>query len=266
VTTQAATDRLATLIKSVWSVVGDARDATLPGVVAPDSHVEFVFHFGAPWRMRRVDEAQWVHQPLAFIYAQRYGALRFAGVGDVSVLAFRVTPRVAARILNRDLGELWDIAVPLHDLLGSVADELLATLSSLEAPQRARYLCAWIRRRLCDWDSEDWENERLFEQLMWSPESESIENAAKRLGWSARSLRRFVVRQTSLTPKEVQLAGRHLRACALLREAPTLDVTEIAGRVGFYDSAAFSHGFRERTGMTPLEFRGEAFAFYERHA
>jgi len=259
-------DPLSQLVKAVWSVAGDADEATLPGVVAPDSHVEFVFHFGAPWQMRRVNGPHWTRQPDAFIYAQRCGALRFTGAGEVSVLAFRVTPLVATRILNRRIDDLWDVAVPLRDLLGSEADRLLATLASLAAPQRANYLHKWIRGRLCDWDTEDWENESLFEQLMWHSTTASIEDTARRLGWSTRSLRRFVTRQTSLAPKEVQLAGRHLRACALLREAPTLDVTEIAGRVGFYDSAAFSHAFRERTGMTPREFRQEAFAFYERHA
>jgi AraC-like DNA-binding protein len=50
----------------------------------------------------------------------------------------------------------------------------------------------------------------------------------------------------------------------MLRERADLDVTEIAGRVGFYDHAAFTHSFRERMGLTPSQFRSETHAFYER--
>jgi hypothetical protein len=65
------------LVKGMWSISGAAEEAVLPGVVAPDSHVEFVFHLGQPWRMRREGETSWLDQPEAFVYAQSHGALRF---------------------------------------------------------------------------------------------------------------------------------------------------------------------------------------------
>ncbi|HEU5137436.1 MAG TPA: helix-turn-helix domain-containing protein [Steroidobacteraceae bacterium] len=258
--------RLSPLVKSIWSIAGDAAQATLPGVVAPDSHIEFVFHLGTPWRMRIANQQRWTSQPHAFIYAQRKGALRFEGEGPVSVVAFRVSPLVATRILKRSLEQHWDLAVPLHEFIGAEAEQMLAALSVRSSSEREVYLQAWISSRLADWDSEDWATERLLEHLMWHMTSVSVEEAAARLGWSTRSLRRHAEKHSSLSPKEVQLAGRHLRACALLREAPSLDITEIAGRVGFFDHAAFSHSFRERTGMTPSEFRRQDYAFYERHA
>jgi AraC-like DNA-binding protein len=66
----------------------------------------------------------------------------------------------------------------------------------------------------------------------------------RQLGWSERGLRRTFAQAAGLSPKDVQLAGRHLDACALLREHADLDITEIAGRVGFFDHAAFTHSFR----------------------
>jgi AraC-like DNA-binding protein len=242
------------------------KEAILPGVVAPDSHVEFVFHLGAPWQMRRVPAKHWIAQPSAFVYAQRNGALRFDGEGAISVLAFRVSPIVAARLLGRGLRDQWDEPVALQDLAGPSANALLEKLHRAAPANREGLMHAWIAQRLYDWDSEDWESERLLEQVMWHSTNESIEEAAKRLGWSARSLHRHFSRQMSLSPKDAQLAGRHLRACALLRERPDLDLTEIGGRVGFYDHAAFTHSFRERLGMAPREFRAEPCAFYERNA
>jgi AraC-like DNA-binding protein len=77
-------------------------------------------------------------------------------------------------------------------------------------------------------------------------------------------LRRILGERAGLSPKAVQLSGRMLGACALLREAPSLEITEIAGRVGFYDHAAFTHAFTSRIGLTPTQFRAEPIVLYER--
>ena len=105
---------------------------------------------------------------------------------------------------------------------------------------------------------------RLFSRVMWSLPSDGLAGLSRELGWSDRGLRRVINQATGLSPKDVQLAGRHLDACALLRERPELDITEIAGRVGFFDHAAFTHSFRKRLGMTPSQFCAESHAFYER--
>jgi AraC-like DNA-binding protein len=254
-----------TLVKSMWAIAGRAEESVLPGVIAPDSHVEFVFHLGTPWRMRYANTTKWVEQPRAFVYAQSHGALRFAGDGAVSVIAFRVSPIVAEKILGRPAADLWNQPIALEELLGTDVGRILDHLHGAKEGGRYELLSRWIERRLSGWSSEDWNAEYLFDQLMWNA-PDSIDSTAKKLGWSTRSLRRLFTGRAALSPKEVQLAGRHLQACALLRERPDLDVTEIAGRVGFFDHAAFTHSFRERLGLTPTEFRAERFAFYERRS
>jgi hypothetical protein len=47
------------LVKAMWSASGNADEAVLPGVIVPDSHVEFVFHLADPWRMRCANEPGW---------------------------------------------------------------------------------------------------------------------------------------------------------------------------------------------------------------
>jgi len=159
---------------------------------------------------------------------------------------------------------LWNLPVALSDLLGSEAQRLSASLERVSESERFARLGRWIDKRLEDWDNADWNTERLFDHFMWNAPAGRLADMAKRVGWSTRSLRRLFAENASLSPKDVQLAGRHLDACALLRERPELDITEIAGRVGFFDHAAFTHSFRERIGLTPTEFRSEAHAFYER--
>jgi AraC-like DNA-binding protein len=254
----------ASLVKGMWSVSGAATEAVLPGVVAPDSHVEFVFHLGQPWRMRREGESTWLRQPTAFVYAQSHGALRFEGEGQVSLVAFRLSPVVAAAVLGRCPADIWNEPVALGDLVGGRADALGEQLAQTSPKQRFAILEEWIEGRLGNWDSSDWSTHRLFDHVMWHARTSGLESLSRQLGWSTRGLRRVFARCAGLSPKEVQLAGRHLDACALLRERPDLDVTEIAGRTGFYDHAAFAHSFGKRLGMTPSRFRNESHAFYER--
>lgn len=261
--TVAPSDRTS-LVKAMWALSGTAEEAVLPGVVAPDSHVEFVFHLGEPWRMRREGSPSWISQPRAFVYAQSHGALRFQGEGPVSMVAFRLNPVVAAVVLGRPPTGLWDEPVALRELVGTQADALVEHLAGIPAHGRFALLQKWIERRLGNWDSSDWNTQRLFDHVMWNIQARDLETMSKQLGWSARGLRRVFAQHAGLSPKEVQLAGRHLDACALLRERPGLAITEIAGQVGFYDHAAFTHSFSSRLGMTPSQFRSEGHAFFER--
>jgi AraC-like DNA-binding protein len=252
------------LVKAMWSAAGLASEAVLPGVIVPDSHIEFVFHLQSPWRMRRVDEPGWQTQPEAFVFAQSHGGLRFDGAGTTDVIAFRVTPVVACAILRRPMHEIWNEPVALRDLVGTDADALCERLRNADSAERFEILESWVERRLANWSAEHFDLQRLFDRVMWSRPPGGLAHLSRQLGWSERGLRRAITQATGLSPKDVQLAGRHLDACALLRERPQLEITEIAGRVGFFDHAAFAHSFRQRLGMTPSQFRAEPHAFYER--
>jgi AraC-like DNA-binding protein len=248
----------------MWSATGPPEEAVLPGIVAPDSHVEFVFHFRETWLMQRAGDPLWMSQPAAFVYAQHHGALRFAGNHFASLVAFRVSPVVASRILRRSLTDAWDTPIALGDLIGAEARVLLERLQEAESTRRFALLAQWVEQRLADWNGEHWAAQRLFNAVMWNAQADSMAGLASELGSSARSLRRTFANHTGLAAKAVQLSGRMLDACALLREAPRLNVADIAAETGFYDHAAFTHAFTRRIGLTPLQFRAEPHAFYER--
>jgi AraC-like DNA-binding protein len=252
------------LVKAMWSASGTGSEAVLPGVIVPDSHVEFVFHLEDTWRMRCVDQQGWRPQPSAFVFAQSHGALRFDADGATSIVAFRVTPVVASAILGCPIHDIWNEPVALRGLVGSDADNLCESLRGCTGQARFSLLESWIDRRLANWSGEHFAVQRLFNRVMWSSPAGGIAALSKQLGWSDRGLRRVITQATGLSPKDVQLAGRHLDACALLRERPEIDITEIAGRTGFFDHAAFTHSFRQRLGMTPSQFCAESHAFYER--
>jgi AraC-like DNA-binding protein len=252
------------LIRAIWSSQGTPEEAVLPGVVVPDAHVELVFHCGVPWHTRLIDGHEWVAQPQAFIYAQHRGCLRFLGKGRVDVIALRVSPVVATRLLGRPVAELWDQSIGLEDLIGTDAREVMDSLTASHPGERADIIRDWLRRRLEDWSADDAHAERLFETVLWRTWRHSTVELADDLGLSARSLRRGFAQHAGISPKAVQLTGRILSACALLRERAELTITEVAALAGFYDHAAFTHAFTQHLGLTPVRFRAEPFAFYER--
>jgi AraC-like DNA-binding protein len=252
------------LVRAVWSAKGTPEEAVLPGIIVPDSHVEIVFHLGTPWRTRRLGQEAWTLQPRAFAYAQHRRCLQFQGSGSVDVIAFRVSPVVATSVFRCSLEEIWDRQVPLDELIGADAHRLLERLDAAQGSTRFEILDQWLRKRLAEWRAENATAERLFDTLLWRARRTSIADLSKALGPSSRSLRRGFARHVGLGPKEVQLTGRLLTACALLREQADLTITEIADRVGFYDHAALTHAFTDCLGLTPLQFREQPFAFYER--
>lgn len=252
------------MIRAMWSAAGVPEEAVLPGVVAPDSHVEFVFHLGEPWRMQRAGHAEWISQPSAFVYAQHRGSLRFSGTQDVSLAAFRVSPVVASQILHCSLAHSWDAPIALEDLIGADACALLELLRQAPQNERLVILARWVELRLHNWNTEHAVAQQLFCAVMWSSQGGTIAALASALGPSERTLRRIFSKHSGLSPKAVQLSGRLLRACALLRDAPSLNVAEIAATVGFYDHAALTHAFTDRMGLTPVQFQAEPVAFYER--
>jgi AraC-like DNA-binding protein len=256
--------RLGNLVRSMWTVDGPAEEAVLPGIVAPDAHVEFVFHFGAPWKMQRTGEWAWHAQPRAFFYAQRHRSLRFEGAGHVELMAFRISSVVARRLLGMSIADCWDTVVPLESVLGSDAEAIHAKLQRTNPRQRGVVLEAWLERRLSDWNGEDSESERLLHSVFWKHHHQSIEAIAARLGPSVRSLRRRLGAAAAMSPKDAQLSGRVLVACALLRDRADLTITDIASRVGFYDHAAFTHAFSDRIGLAPGQLRALPHVFFER--
>jgi AraC-like DNA-binding protein len=253
------------IVTAFWAAEGAARDAVLPGLVAPDLHFEIVFHLGAPWRMRRLGCGGWTTQPAAFLYGQRTGCLQFEGSADVALVACRITPVVAASLFGRPPVDLWDRPVALEDLVGYEARELLDRLRVTAGADRFAVLQSWIDACLArsQWSTDQRRAQRLFDEILWRRRCGSTAEIARDLGLSSRSLRRVLANLAGLSPKDVQLGGRLLAACALLRGERDLSITEVATRTGFFDHAAFTHAFTSRAGLSTSSFREQPTVFYE---
>jgi AraC-like DNA-binding protein len=251
---------LRALIRSAWSVAYDDEAGAMPGVIAPDAHVEFVFQTGAPCGLS-FDGRAAAPSPRAMVFALRHGALRLRPSGANTIVAFRVAPAVASAILRRPLVDCWDRPVALEDLIGNEAHALLGRIAATPQSEIGAVLEAWVSERLAGWSADDTRSLQLQYALFWRATHHSMAGLADEFGLTPRTLRRHCERHAGLSPKQVSMSGRILRACIALRgPAPIADV---AHRLGFNDQAAFTNAFGSYVTMSPAQFRAEPMVYCE---
>ena len=252
---------LSGLVRSVWSLDYDALTDSLPGTIAPDGQVEFVFQLGDACAVSNAVNGP-SDTPRAMIFALRHGATQMEPRGGNRMIAFRVAPAVASVILRRPLNDLWDRPVALSDLIGAEADRMVDRLAAAPRHAIGEVIGAWLLQRLRDWDADDARNLRLQGALSRLA-GEPVSTLADQVGLTDRTLRRYCERYAGLSPKQLVMSGRVLRACGLLRHGSAMPIADVAYRLGFSDQSAFSSAFRHYVGMTPAKLRAEPLIFCE---
>ncbi len=84
-----------------------------------------------------------------------------------------------------------------------------------------------------------------------------IENLARTVGTSARTLSRLFASETQLSFKSWCQRARIAAAIEKLSTEANFPVKQLASELGYASVPAFSHAFRQVTGKTPTEFAGE---------
>lgn len=259
-----ATLPLRGLVSTPWCMAYGASVDEMPGVVAPDAHVEFVFQTGTPCITQPAAGRPAEPSPAAMVYAQRHGTLTLIPAGANAIVAFRTTPAVASCLLGRPLGDCWDRPIDLEDLIGPEAHRLLDRMANTPFAFQGALLESWLIARLDAWSPEHERNLRLQRTLLWRFREESVSTLADDVGVTVRTLRRHFAKHAGLSPKQLSMSGRILRACAYLSDRPEMPIAEVALRVGFGDQAAFTNAFHHYVGMTPGRLRAEPVIYCER--
>ncbi len=252
---------LRAIATSCWRAEYDGAVAELPGAIAPDAHVEFVFQTGAPVDVEVGSAVR--PTPRAMVYAQSRGLLRMKPRGANALVAFRVLPAAATAILGASLAGAWDRPVDLEDHIGDEALRLLDRLAAAPVQAFGGAIEGWLRSRLQRWNSEAESNQRLQFALIWNATSERLCELDPGRG-SERALRRRCEKYAGIAAKEITMAGRMLRSCDLLIRAPGKTICDVALSLGFADQAAFTNAFRRRLGVTPADLRRERLVYYEK--
>lgn len=82
-----------------------------------------------------------------------------------------------------------------------------------------------------------------------------VDQLAERLGISIRAVQRLAQRYVGLPPLTIIRRYRLQEAAQLLREEPTLTITQVAADLGYADHAHLTKDFRRVLGLTPRSYR-----------
>jgi AraC-like DNA-binding protein len=198
-----------------------------------------------------------------------------------------VSANVRHRMLVKHASELRTVYLPRDAIMGPVPD--CATLSQAplvqemtryamrfgphEAEGRAdRFFAAFVDM------ARDWlkpapvyhlprgRSPELRRGMSWATANlvnASVEGMARGAGVSTRTLTRRFRRETSITAARYIHAARMLAAMQQLGRLPAR-VSDVATAVGFDSLSAFSHAFREFSGVSPKDYRAAMSARNDR--
>lgn len=237
---------------------------------APSSHmVDLVERFWIPvWSLSEPSTQSTLQHPVCLVvvsntYARLYGVARGRSSvtleGDGWAVGAMLTPAAGRLVLGRSVAELTDTWVELADVLpdGDLVGAVRTAMTSDPQAPRSHlaaiaHVESWLGTHL-PVDEPGLRVNRLVGWLREHPEVTRVDEVARGLGLSERSLQRLVEQRIGLSPKWL-LQRRRLHDAVVALKAGSSGLAEVAADLGYTDQAHFTHDFRTVTGMTPGEF------------
>lgn len=237
---------------------------------APSPHLgDLVERYWVPvWSLAEPSTQSTLQHPVCLVvvsdtYARFFGASRGRSSvtleGDGWAVGTMLSPAAGRLVLGRSVAEVVDSSVELADLLpdGRVVDGV-RTAMARDPHDPAAHLEAiahvesWLATHL-PVDEPGLLVNRLVAWLARHPEVGRVEEVAREVGLSERTLQRLVEQRIGLSPKWL-LQRRRLHDAVEALKAGRGTLADLAADLGYADQAHFTHDFRTVTGMTPGEY------------
>jgi AraC-like DNA-binding protein len=176
----------------------------------------------------------------------------FLSEAETRSVIVRLAPFGGYVLLNQCMAELADRQVPLDQIMGGM-EPLEDELQQLGPHQAVERVHKWLLERLSA-RKRDVHPDVIatWRALIDTAGRSRVEVIAKDIGIGRRRLERLFQRQIGVAPKELALLVRFER---VVHEQGRRSWTDIALDTGYADQAHFIRDFKQRTGMTPTEFR-----------
>lgn len=226
----------------------------LPERIAPDGIMEMVFHYRVPMEVRFAQEP-FALQPRSSVVSQTRRFLEIQPGGPIGFISVRFNPWGAYHFFEPPVSELADQLVSAEDLWGRVVGELeegLAEAGSIR--ERVTLVERFLLEQL---ERHQKRNVESLVREVWKRKGQ-VKMAAlcQELGLTERTLQRDFRNAIGMSPKGFARLTRFLHACAVLRRAGQISLTQVAYECGYYDQAHFIDDFKAFSGMTPGQFLG----------
>lgn len=170
-----------------------------------------------------------------------------------ALLGVAFKPHGALRFLQVPGSELTEQVVPLDALLGSQSLALRHRLLDCQSdPARFDLIEQWLRRqrRGASPPSVSW----ALRRLQATQGQIAVEDLAKELGVSRKSLARQFQTHVGLSPKTLARLHRFQAALSWLSECERVPWVELAACCGYYDQSHLIRDFQAFSGYAPGEF------------
>ena len=179
--------------------------------------------------------------------------------GVTRVVVIQLKPGWSASLLGVAASELTDRIVPLHEIWDRSGSDLCSELLAVRSlPQMLDRISRAIAARTRDTFQPA--SARLARRAAALLETDEVrvDSVAKRLGVTARHLRRVFSENVGVGPKDFVRSVRLQRAVRMATRAQaskgSMDWVRIATEAGYYDQAHLIADFRELVGCTPGAF------------
>lgn len=144
----------------------------------------------------------------------------------------------------------------LHDRVTAAMAEPGDRQGRLQAAVSA--FSAWLAATVPSPNREALLANAMAEAIDSDPAIRTVEDAARHLHVSIRSVQRLAGRYVGLTPSAMIRRRRLQEAAERLRNAPDTRLSEVAAELGYSDHAHLANEFRSVLGMTLSSYRWEA--------
>ncbi|NUR73390.1 MAG: AraC family transcriptional regulator [Hamadaea sp.] len=171
-----------------------------------------------------------------------------------------LTPAGARDLLGLPAAPLAAAVVPLPDLLGPDARELIDRLAAApDWPRRFDVLDEILTRRLDRAPRRDPAAEvaQAWDILVAQQGVVRVEQLAKAVGWSRRHLSARFAAEFGVSPKDAARIARFDRSHRLLRADRKLSLADISARCGYYDQPHLDREWRALAGAAPTTWLAE---------
>ncbi|MCK6067731.1 MULTISPECIES: helix-turn-helix domain-containing protein [Microbacterium] len=124
-----------------------------------------------------------------------------------------------------------------------------------DVPAACAVMAAWVADRVGPVEGERELANDMVDLLSSDPAVVRVEDAARRLRVSVRTVQRLAHRTVGLPPAAIIRRRRLQEAAARIREDPTVPLALVAADAGYADQAHLARDFRTVLGLTPSTYR-----------
>lgn len=202
----------------------------------------------------------WSNVGQAVFFGPNSRPLRVRVRGGFRVVGIAFCPAGWRALSDVGVDRFVDAMVPLAEVAGARADELLADVGAITQDDEAgdaqvvaaieRHVSAWLEAR--GWPPPE-PAMQAFEQVARNRSTALVADICRSLGVSQRQLERMCRTCFGLSPKAVLRRSRFLDMAAAVRGLSQAGEEELAA-LRFYDQSHLIREFRRFSGMTPGQF------------